>query len=85
MADIGRKDILEYIAKNGGRTRINESTLPWSKERLSRLKDYLEDLCELDNIKDEGDDIYSLTEKGEQRVFDKNYSNWKNYDKADWV
>jgi len=85
MADNGRKDILELIAKSGERTRIDKSKLPWPERRLSRLKDYLKDLCEFDNIKDEGDDIYSLTEKGKQRVLDKNYSNWKHYDKAEWV
>ncbi|MFH1505078.1 MAG: hypothetical protein ABIH08_06820 [Candidatus Omnitrophota bacterium] len=83
--DVGRRDILELIAKSGGRTRIDKSKLPWPERRFSRLKDYLKDLCELDNIKDEGDDIYSLTEKGKQRVLDKNYSNWKKYDEADLV
>jgi len=54
----------------------NQSSYLWA---------HLRDLCKFGDIVEASPKIYSLTEEGKQRVLDKNYSNWRHYDKADWV
>lgn len=79
--DYGRRDILKFIEEGGERTYVDRSKLP----HLSCLGFYLEDLCDTGDIKEEGDKIYSLTEKGRKRVLEENYTWNKKLEKAEWA
>lgn len=86
--DYGRRDILKFIEANGGRAYVDKCKLP----HLSCIGFYLEDLCDIGDIKEEGDKVYSLTEKGRKRVLEENYT-WtgygekrnKNLEEAEWL
>jgi len=86
--DIGKRDILKIIESLGGKADfdiIKNKYEELPNNQSSYLWAHLRDLCKFGDIVEASPKIYSLTEEGKQRVLDKNYSNWRHYDKADWV
>jgi len=77
--DIGKRDILKIIDSLGGKASEEAIKAKYEQSpnnQASHLWAHLRDLCKFDDIIEEPENVYSLTEKGKERISKANYS-WK--------